>query len=183
MLNHEFIRQNAAASGSCRENFQWYFLNGELYIEGTGALDYVEDWAYFYDPPIGEYWKRNKPVIHPWKDLIGQVRHIEIGEGCRELGLGAFEGHSNLETVTLPESVKKIGLFAFSGCVRLREIELPKQLEEIDDYAFNGCIALDALVIPETAEQIGIGAFTAVAGISYRGPLESENNWGARSRD
>jgi lipoprotein-anchoring transpeptidase ErfK/SrfK len=33
MLNHEFIRQNAAASGSCGENVQWYYLDGELFLE------------------------------------------------------------------------------------------------------------------------------------------------------
>lgn len=181
-MNKEFIRQNATASGSCRENFRWYFLDGELYIEGTGALDYLEDWSYFYDSPVGEYWKRNKPVLHPWKELIRQIRHIEIDEGCRELGLGAFENHSNLETVTLPESLEKIGLFAFGGCVRLEHIVVPRQLKEIDDYAFNGCITLKSLVIPENVAQIGIGAFTAVERISYSGSLESENNWGARSR-
>ena len=54
-MNIETIKQNATASGWCRENFHWYFLEGDLYIEGTGALDYVEDWSCFYDPPFDQY--------------------------------------------------------------------------------------------------------------------------------
>ena len=181
-MDKDFIRQNAVAYGACRENFHWYFLDGELYIEGTGDLDYVEDWSWFYDPPAGEYWKRNKPVVHPWKELMGQIRHVEIGEGCRSLGLGCFENHSNLETVILPESVEVIGLYAFSNCVRLKNVTLGEHVEKIDDYAFNGCIALKSLAVPESVKQIGIGAFYMVEHISCRNTLAAENNWGARSR-
>ena len=62
-MDIESVKKNATVSGECIENFQWYFLDGELYIEGTGALDYVEDWSCFYDPPLDQYWKRNKPVV------------------------------------------------------------------------------------------------------------------------
>ena len=54
-MDIESVKMNATVSGECRENFHWYFLDGDLYIEGTGALDYVEDWSCFYDPPLDQY--------------------------------------------------------------------------------------------------------------------------------
>lgn len=159
-MNAEYIKQNASYSGQCRENFHWYFLKGELYIEGTGALDYVEDWSYWYDPPAGEYWKRNKPVILPWKKLIYQIQHVVISPGCTELGLGCFENHINLETVSIPDTVRKVGLFAFSNCRKLRNMVLPGAVELIDDYAFRGCVSLRGVEIPDTVKTIGVGAFS-----------------------
>ena len=106
-MDIEYVKKNATVSGECRESFQWYFLDGDLYIEGTGALDYVEDWSCFYDPPLDQYWKRNKPVELPWKERIYQVRHVVIASGCTELGLGCFENHINLETVSIPDTVGK----------------------------------------------------------------------------
>lgn len=205
-MEREYIKQNATASGWCRENFHWYFLNGNLYIEGTGALDYVEDWTYFYDPPLTEYWKRNKPVIHPWKELIPEIRHIEIAHGCTELGLGCFEEHLGLESVIIPDSVRKIGLFAFSHCRQLQEVVLPERVEEIDDFAFHGCVTMTSVTLPESIRRIGRGAFDyclalediyvpehvgeidksvfcGVKHVTYHGELESETNWGALSRN
>lgn len=137
-MDHEYIKQNATASGRCRENFHWYFWDGNLYIERLGALAYVEDWTYFYDPPLTEYWKRNKPVIQPCRELIPEIRYIEIAHGCAELGSGCFKEHLEPESVIIPDSVRKIGLFAFSHCRQLQEIVIPEQVEEIDDFAFHG---------------------------------------------
>lgn len=158
-MDIEFVKNNATVSGECREAFHWYFLDGDLYIEGTGALDYVENWSYWYDPPADEYWKRNKPVILPWKELIYQVCHVVIAPGCTELGLGCFENHINLETVSIPDTVRKVGLFAFSNCRKLQAIVLPGDVEVIDNYAFHGCVTLRRAEIPDTVKIIGVGAF------------------------
>lgn len=205
-MDIEYVKKNAAVSGRCRENFHWYFLNGDLYIEGTGALDYVEDWSYWYDPPAGECWKRNKPVILPWKDLLCQIRHVAIAPGCTELGLGCFENHIHLETVSIPDTVRKVGLFAFSNCRKLQEVVLPGDVELIDDYAFHGCVTMKSVTIPERTKRIGVSAFNCCVGleniavptglveigenaffmvphITYHGNLKSENNWGAKSQN
>lgn len=181
-------------------------MDGCLYIEGTGALDYVEDWTYFYDPPLTEYWKRNKPVLHPWKELVPQIRHVEIAHGCTELGLGCFENHFGLESVIIPDSVRKVGLFAFDNCRKLQKVVIPEWVEEIDDFAFRGCVAMKSVTLPESVKRIGFGAFDycmtledihvpehvskieksvfcGVKHITYHGELESENNWGAKSRN
>lgn len=205
-MDIKYIKQNATASGQCRENFHWYFLDGCLYIEGTGALDYVEDWTYFYDPPMTEYWRRNKPVIHPWKELIPQIRHIEIAHGCTELGLGCFENHFGLESVIIPDSLRKIGLFAFDNCCKLQEAVITEQVEEIDDFAFHGCVSMKSVTLSDSVKRIGYGAFdncmalediflpdgieeidseafASVTHITYYGRLVSERNWGAKSRN
>lgn len=205
-MDIKYIKQKATDSGLCRENFCWYYLDGCLYIEGTGALDYVEDWSCFYDPPLEQYWKRNKPVELPWKELIYQVRHVVIAPGCAELGLGCFENHFGLESVIIPDSVRKIGLFAFDNCRKLHEVVIPDQVEEIDDFAFHGCVSMKSVTLPDSVKRIGFGAFdccmaledlilpdgleeidseafNSLAHITYHGRMVSDRNWGAKSRN
>lgn len=61
-----------------------------------------------------------------------------------------FRGNNSLESVNLSEGVKKIGRGAFSDCHRLKSVILPDSLEEIEDGAFLGCHALISLTLPES---------------------------------
>lgn len=158
-MDIEFIKKNASAFGTCRENFHWYFCEGTLLIEGSGELDYIEDFSYFYDPSPMDFGRRKKPVIHPWKDRIPDVKHVAIGEGCTKLGLGCFEWHQSLESIQLPESLLCIGMDAFCGCIRLRSVVIPGQVREIEEGAFAGCLNLASVQLPEEIKIIGKYAF------------------------
>ncbi len=74
------------------------------------------------------------------------------------VGTSAFEGCSNLQSVTLPSSVTSIGTDAFYGCIKLGSINLEEGLTTINLRAFWGC-NLDTIVIPSTVTTIGNGAF------------------------
>ncbi len=74
------------------------------------------------------------------------------------IGTSAFEGCSNLQSVTLPSSITTIGTDAFYACVKLGDINLPEGLTTINLRAFYNC-HLDTVIIPSTVTSIGNSAF------------------------
>lgn len=67
------------------------------------------------------------------------LRHVRVEEGAREIGVAAFFGCSNLETVTLPDSLKHLEGYAFGDCFTLREVRFGKGLLDVGQAAFGGC--------------------------------------------
>ena len=67
------------------------------------------------------------------------VRFIEIPDGVKRIGAGAFLGCCNLEEVKLPDSVTYIGIRAFSDCIDLARIVLPDSVRKIRWGAFARC--------------------------------------------
>ncbi len=74
------------------------------------------------------------------------------------IGTSAFEGCSNLQSVTLPSSITAIGTDAFYACAKLGDINLPEGLTTINLRAFYNC-HLDTVIIPSTVTSIGNSAF------------------------
>ena len=74
------------------------------------------------------------------------------------IGTSAFEGCSNLQSVTLPSSITSIGTDAFYACAKLGDINLPEGLTTINLRAFYNC-HLDTVIIPSTVTSIGNSAF------------------------
>ena len=75
------------------------------------------------------------------------------------LGTSAFEGCSNLQSVTLPASVTSLGTDAFYGCVKLGSVNLEEGLTTIGQRAFYNC-NLSVVTIPSTVTSIGNKAFS-----------------------
>ena len=55
------------------------------------------------------------------------------------IGTSAFEGLTNLQSVTLPTSVTTIGTDAFYGCTKLGSVNLEEGLTTINLRAFYNC--------------------------------------------
>ena len=106
-----------------------------------------------------------------------------------KIGWGAFEGCSNLVSVTLPEnmttiendvfrdcssllsiaipeSVTTIGSGVFYGCSSLLDINIPNGVTKIDDWTFIGCSSLTSVTIPNSVTEIGDYAFQDCYGLT-----------------
>lgn len=98
---------------------------------------------------------------YPWHHRIhGEIRKIVVAPGCKKIGEDIFRWFENVES-----------------------IEIPQGVEEIEEYAFAFCEKLKTLEIPDTVTRIGSNAFKAVPHITYHGPAQSDDNWGAKSRN
>ena len=83
---------------------------------------------------------------------------IEIPNSVKTIGVisaisnGAFEGCSNLKTVTFGENsqLTSIGNNVFYNCSSLTNIEIPNSVTSIGSGAFNGCSSLTSIEIPNS---------------------------------
>ena len=66
-------------------------------------------------------------------------------------------------TVEIPEGVKSIGWGAFRNRMDVTEVIIPEGVNEISSYAFEGCKELKMVTIPKSVTQIGADAFAGTA--------------------
>lgn len=76
-----------------------------------------------------------------------------------ELGFGAFQGCTELKSLTVSDGLTVISEQAFYGCEKLDEVNLSASVTTIGDYAFGNCTALGSVTIPATVTAISADAF------------------------
>lgn len=113
----------------------------------------------------------------------GNDTDVVIPDSVVKIGERAFEGCTELKSVTTSLNTVKIGRSAFAGFQALEKIELLNGLTEIGEYSFSDCCALKRILLPETVRKIGERAFwrcTALEAINipeqavcYTGAFES----------
>ena len=72
---------------------------------------------------------------------------IIIPEWETEIKEGAFEGCSNLTSVSIPPSVTQIGYDAFKGCSSLASVSIPPSVTKIENYVFSDCPSLASIIV------------------------------------
>lgn len=75
------------------------------------------------------------------------------------VGINAFENHSRLTSITIPNSVTSIRRSAFKYCDGLTSITIPNSVTSIGNSAFRGCSGLTSITIPNSVTSIGGYAF------------------------
>ena len=70
----------------------------------------------------------------------------------------AFFG-MNLSHVVLPDGLKTVGVAAFAGCDQLQTITLPATIDTVGAYAFSGS-GLTTITLPDMLVYVGQGAFS-----------------------
>lgn len=95
-LNAEIV------SGSCGTNlsYQYNTDNGTLTINGSGAMDGYD----IFNPS-------------PWNQYKAKIKKIIFNEGIAGIGMNAFDGCFNLETIAFSTSIKSIKNSAFANCI------------------------------------------------------------------
>ncbi len=117
-------------SGTCGENVNWKYTDGELIISGTGRMD---DYNYFYVP---------------WQVFRENINTVTVKNGVTYIGGYAFESCYDLVNITIPESVTEIGYLAFHNCEALEELTIPESVVSIGNYAFDYCTSLKDIWYP-----------------------------------
>lgn len=170
MENIEFIKHNASIIGECGEvedvDLYRYYLCGEtLYFEGAGELiDGYDFYDFDWSPSFDRVFKLNS------------AKKIIISSGCTAIGDYVFD---EVRDWTCGENWDRIYI---EEPFHAESIIIPYGVTEIGERAFAGCIYVKQLLIPDSVVTIGRDAFLDVPCIVYNGPAQSDDNWGAKSR-
>jgi hypothetical protein len=88
------------------------------------------------------------------------------------IGSSAFQGSTNLASVTIPGSVSALPSWLFSGCTGLTNVVLSNGLTGIGFEAFFGCTSLVKLTVPPsvtTIENYAFSGCTNLQGVYFQG--------------
>lgn len=136
---------------------------------------------YYKDVPDGTYcltgYEGNDTHVAFPKNIVISILNDKL-----------FKGHTEIESVDIPETVTQIGGFVFDGCTNLKSIKLPPNLIDMWQYAltrmsietieipgslkaiipfvFNQCNSLKTVVIHEGCRQIDAWAFKDCTALS-----------------
>ena len=69
-----------------------------------------------------------------------------------------FAGHSEIESIHLPDGVTDLGEFVSDGCENLKQLELPRSLERLWGYTFVRC-GIEQVILPDSLQAIPPFAF------------------------
>ena len=77
-----------------------------------------------------------------------------------DIGERAFEYHSEIMTVSMPNTIKSIGAYGFYYCSAVTAFSIPNSVKTLGDYALSGCDKMVNLTIGSGVTSIGTDAFS-----------------------
>ena len=100
--------------------------------------------------------------------VIGKQRtEIEVPEGVKTIGSGAFQDCAKLVSVSLPKTLRTLGQYVFDGCLLLETVSIPDYtIATIPTQAFYECGSLESMVIPKGVTRIDDSAFANAPALS-----------------
>lgn len=105
-----------------------------------------------------------------------QLTSLSLPSSVERVDSLAFEGASNLKTITFSDSgkgLKKIGSLAFKDCSSLESIDLSNaDITEIPVRAFENCTSLKSIKLPSTVTKIADNAFAGCSNLEEIEGLE-----------
>ena len=118
-----------------------------------------ENTAYYNNPAN---WKNGCLYIDNWlikADSSQVTGEYVIKAGTVGIADNAFQGCTDLTSVTIPDSVGVTGNYTFEGCTALASVAMPEDIGYIGASVFSGCTSLQNLVIPNGAKYIAYELF------------------------
>lgn len=94
------------------------------------------------------------------------------------IGESAFEGCSQIASLTLPDNTIRVNPYAFKGCTAMKSLALGKNTLVIDKGSFSGCTGLTEVKFNDVLQSIGGGAFEKCSSLATVSDLpESLCDW------
>ncbi len=90
---------------------------------------------------------------------------VQLHEGLRLIGAGAFMNCTSLPRIHFPSSVTEISSGAFYSCTGLVDVELQEGLRSIGAREFKICASLPRINIPSSVTHIDDDAFADCTGL------------------
>lgn len=87
------------------------------------------------------------------------IQHIDLPDGLRHIGGGAFSDCQNLTEIIIPHTVDSIGTNCFFNCVQLQRVRLSNSMRRLPDDCFVYCYALNDIDFGTGLQVIGERAF------------------------
>ena len=102
---------------------------------------------------------------------------VKMNDALIKIGASAFEGCTNLTTLTLSGSMT-LGKHMFDGCTKLQSVTIPHGIVTLPEGLFYDCNALTYVELPRSVCVIGATTFSwqgALRTVYYNG---TEEGWG-----
>ena len=162
--------------------------NGVTHI-GYGAFYHCDDLANVDIPAsvteIEGYAFDNTPYLTNFKSNVSGSNFLTVGdgiliaysgsdavvnipEGVKKIGPGAFMNHKEITGICLPASLLEVGEDAFRGCTSLTSVTGGDNVVKICDRAYMNC-PISTFYVPASVKEIGLRA------IDYSGTEKSNN--------
>ncbi len=106
-------------------------------------------------------------LYHGAVTIPERVMYGGIVYDVRGIDIAAFQGCSNLDSVSIPYSVSVIEKYAFRNCTNLEGIYLSTGIKGIERYAFSGCTRLKSVELPKGLGSLGDGVFYGCTDLQY----------------
>lgn len=82
------------------------------------------------------------------------------------IGEYAFEGNTNITSVTMPNTITSIGEYAFRYCSNLTKAVVSTGVTEIADGVFDSCTSLTTVNVPNGVKSLGVYAFSTCTSLT-----------------
>lgn len=158
------MAQTAFEVNGIRYNFKghWEYdeeTDEEYYVKDDGTLEVV---SYVdVDEEGNRYYHYKGDIVIPPSVIYNGTSY-----SVTAIGQYAFQGCTDLTSVTIPNSVTAIGDDAFNECTALTSVEIPNSVTVIGDGAFSGCSGLTSVIMPNTITTIRDYAFSFCSGLT-----------------
>lgn len=91
--------------------------------------------------------------------VFNDLKELVIGNSVNCIPDNAFNGASELTTITFPENLDSIGKNAFKGCNITGPLNIPSKVSYIGSNAFEDCEAVTSITLPKNLRVIGNSTF------------------------
>lgn len=128
-----------------------------VFCSSLASID-VDTNNFYYSSVDGSLFNEDKTILIQYATGKTNESYI-IPNSVTIIGGSAFNGCSNLESVTIGDNVTSIAEGAFIWCSNLESVDIGDSVTSIGNNAFFDCSRLVSVTIPDSVTNIGNDAF------------------------